>query len=64
MVTTYPRLSRSQHDRVFAGVVGGLARYLGLDPTLVRIICLPLLCAAFPAQLIYLLLWLLIPSAD
>jgi phage shock protein C len=31
-----PRLHRSRHDRMVAGVCGGLAEYRGLDPTVVR----------------------------
>jgi phage shock protein C len=30
-------LRRSRHDRVVAGVCGGLGRYLGVDPVLLRI---------------------------
>jgi phage shock protein PspC (stress-responsive transcriptional regulator) len=31
------RLLRSREDRMFLGVAGGLAEYLGIDPTLVRV---------------------------
>ena len=31
------RLTRSSHDKMIMGVGGGLARYLDVDPTLVRI---------------------------
>ena len=31
------QLHRSEHDRVIAGVCGGLAEYLAIDPSLVRI---------------------------
>lgn len=31
------RLTRSSHDKMLMGVGGGLARYLDIDPTLVRI---------------------------
>jgi phage shock protein PspC (stress-responsive transcriptional regulator) len=31
-------LRRSKTDRVIAGVVGGLARYFGVDPTLLRVV--------------------------
>jgi phage shock protein C len=34
----YPKLSRPRDDRKVAGVCGGLARYFGVDPTLMRII--------------------------
>ncbi|HET7161614.1 MAG TPA: PspC domain-containing protein, partial [Rhodanobacteraceae bacterium] len=35
---THPPLRRSRHDRMIAGVVGGLADYFGLDPGLARIV--------------------------
>lgn len=32
------RLSRCRHDRLLAGVAGGLAEYFDIDPTLVRVL--------------------------
>ena len=32
------KLYRSRNDRFFAGVCGGIAKYLGIDSTLVRLI--------------------------
>jgi phage shock protein C len=60
------QLRRSRTNRQIAGVVGGLAEYFGVDPTLLRVIYVvgSLLSAAFPGLLVYLLLWLLIPEAD
>jgi phage shock protein PspC (stress-responsive transcriptional regulator) len=57
-------LSRSRDDRILAGVMGGIARRFGWNPTLVRIlfIILSLASAAFPGILVYLILWLLIPE--
>lgn len=59
-------LRRSKTNRMLAGVVGGLAEYFGVDPTLLRVIYVvgSLVSAAFPGLLVYLLLWLLIPEAD
>jgi phage shock protein PspC (stress-responsive transcriptional regulator) len=59
-------LRRSRTNRQIAGVVGGLAEYLGMDPTLLRVIYVigSIVSAAFPGILVYLLLWLLIPEAD
>ncbi len=57
-------LVRSRSNRVLGGVCGGLARWLGWDPTLVRIlyVLVSVLSAAFPGILVYLILWLLMPS--
>lgn len=59
-------LRRSRTNRQIAGVVGGLAEYFHVDPTLLRVIYLvgSIVSAAFPGALVYLLLWLLIPEAD
>lgn len=56
-------LRRSRHDRMIAGVVGGLAEYFGIDPTLARIIyvLVSIFSAAFPGILVYIILWILIP---
>ena len=58
-------LKRS-HDRVVAGVCGGIAAWLGWKPDRVRIIYViaSVLSAAFPGIIVYLLLWLVIPDAD
>ena len=57
-------LRRSRNDRMIAGVVGGLARYFGIDPTLARAgyVVISVLSAAFPGLLVYLLLWALVPA--
>lgn len=34
------RLHRSRTNRIIAGVCGGIAEYLGIDPTLVRILAI------------------------
>jgi len=59
-------LHRSRTDRVIAGVCGGLARWLGWSPTVVRVlyVALSILSAAFPGILIYLLLWIVMPQED
>lgn len=58
-----PGLIRTR-DRVLGGVCGGLARWLGWDPTLVRIgyILLSVLSVAFPGILVYIVLWIVMPS--
>lgn len=59
-------LRRSRRDRMIAGVCGGLAEWLGWDPTLVRVlyVVVSILSAAFPGLLVYLLLWLVMPEAS
>ncbi len=37
---SYRRLTRSTSDRKIAGVCGGIAKYLNVDPTVIRILFL------------------------
>ena len=57
-------LQRSRRNKVVAGVCGGIADWLGWDPTIVRVlyVVVSIASAAFPGILVYLLLWLLIPA--
>ena len=58
------RLERSRHDRMVAGVIGGLARRMGWNSTLLRVIyvLVSILSAAFPGLLVYLIAWLVMPE--
>ena len=58
------RLTRSTTDRMVAGVAGGLAEYLSIDPTLVRLIFVLLALAGGPGLIIYLVLWLIMPEGE
>ena len=51
---------------MIAGVVAGLAKYFGLDPTLARVLYVvgSIVSAAFPGVLIYVLLWVIVPEGD
>ncbi|MGH8623349.1 MAG: PspC domain-containing protein [Burkholderiales bacterium] len=57
-------LRRSRSDRMIAGVVGGLARYFGIDPTLARVVYVvgSILSAAFPGALVYGIMWIIVPE--
>ena len=55
-------LSRPQHDRMLAGVATGVARYLGVDVTLVRIAFAVLVVVGGAGVPLYLAGWLLIPE--
>jgi len=58
-----PRLlRRSRDERVIAGVCGGLGRYLGVDPVLLRIAFVILAIAGGGGILLYVLSWILIPE--
>ena len=55
------RLYRSKTERMIGGVCGGLAQYLNLDPTLVRLFFLLLLLLPGPGVVIYLIMWAITP---
>jgi phage shock protein C len=57
-------LYRSRTHRIIAGVCGGLAEWLGWDPTLVRVlyVLVSVLSVAFPGLLVYIVLWIVMPE--
>lgn len=59
-------LARSRSNRMLAGVCGGIAAWLGWDPTLVRVlyVLVSIFSAAFPGMLVYVILWLVMPESD
>jgi len=58
------RLRRSRKDSVLGGVCGGIARYLDVDPVLIRIAAVALALSAGFGVLAYILAWVLIPETD
>ncbi len=55
-------LRRSRTDRVLAGVAGGLGRYLGVDPVILRIAFVVLTLAGAAGILVYIIGWIAIPE--
>ena len=60
------KLTRSRQHNIIAGVMGGIADYLGWSPFAVRLIFVIVSCAsvAVPGILVYLILWFLMPMAE
>ena len=60
------KLTRSREHNIIAGVMGGIAEYLGWSPFKVRLLFVIISCAsvAVPGILIYLVLWFLMPMAE
>lgn len=54
-------LTRSNTDKMIAGICGGLAQYLGVDPTIVRLVFLLLFFVGGAAIPIYLIMWIITP---
>lgn len=63
---TSPPLRRVRQGAMIAGVCGGLARWLGWDVTVVRLLYVIATVASigFPGILTYLLLWVLMPRDE
>lgn len=55
-------MERSSDDRIIAGVCAGAARYLNVDPIIVRVILAVLTVAGFAGLILYLAAWLLLPA--
>ena len=60
------RLTKSRKNSMLFGVCGGIAKWVGWDPTVVRIgyVCASIFSAAFPGILFYILLIFIMPDED
>jgi phage shock protein PspC (stress-responsive transcriptional regulator) len=58
----YRALRRDRQDRKLAGVCGGLARHLDVDPTLVRVVFVVLTLFGAAGLLLYVALWVFVPE--
>lgn len=61
---TIADVRRSTDDRWVAGVCSGVARYLHVDPVIVRIVIAVLTVVGFAGAILYAAAWLLLPSDD
>lgn len=62
MAKNIKRLYRSGKDKMLGGVCGGLAEYLEIDPTIIRLLMVLLVLASFGTGiLLYLIAWIIIP---
>ena len=57
-------LRRDSKNAVIGGVCSGLAKVLGLDVTLIRLLFVAAFILAGTGPLLYLILWLLIPDGE
>ncbi|NLD47436.1 MAG: PspC domain-containing protein [Clostridiaceae bacterium] len=57
------RLYLSGSDKVLGGVCGGLSEYMGVDPTIVRlIVAVLILLSGFTGSIIYFIAWFIMPK--
>jgi phage shock protein C len=65
MTPQHNPLRRSRHNRVIAGVCGGLAEFFGIRAFWFRLAFLiALIPGGIPSFLVYLLCWLVVPRAS
>jgi phage shock protein PspC (stress-responsive transcriptional regulator) len=62
--TTGAKLYRDPHDKVIAGVSSGVAAFLNIDPTIVRILFFASLFFFGSGFFVYVVLWILAPIAE
>jgi len=60
------RLVRSTTDRMVGGICGGLGQYIGIDPTIIRVLVATttFFTAVIPGIILYCLLAIVIPNDD
>ncbi|MCX6207526.1 MAG: PspC domain-containing protein [Bacteroidetes bacterium] len=56
------RLYRNDTDKLLGGVCSGIANYLRVDPTIVRLVFALMVFGAGTGVLLYILLWIILPS--
>lgn len=61
-MSEYKKIYRSSRNRIIAGVCGGLAEYLNIDPTIVRVLWVLFMGIGGSGILAYIICALIIPS--
>ncbi len=56
------RLLRSRRKKVFAGIAGGLAEYLDVDPVIIRVLLVLITIFHGVGLFIYIIMWIIIPE--
>lgn len=58
------RLYKSNDNKIISGVCGGLAEYMNLDPTIVRLayVLISVFTASFPGLIVYIIAACIMPE--
>jgi len=56
------RLYRAENDKILGGVASGLANYLNIDPAIVRILFVLMCFGGGAGVLLYIILWVVLPT--
>ncbi|MFD1548365.1 PspC domain-containing protein [Levilactobacillus fuyuanensis] len=57
-------IHRSTNNRVFAGVIGGIADHFDWNPGIARLIFFLLSLTPFPGIIVYLILWMVMGDPE
>ena len=55
------RLYRSGKEKILGGVCGGIGEYVGVDPTLIRLLWVLFSLAYGMGILLYIIMWIIVP---
>lgn len=58
------RLYKSRNNRVLCGVCGGLGEYFNIDPTIIRLILVLLICGAGTGIIAYIIAAIIMPEEN
>lgn len=61
-MNTGTQFRRTSNDKIIAGVCGGLARYFGIDPVIVRLLFVLAVFVGGVSPLVYVVLWVVMPE--
>lgn len=56
------KLYRSETDQILGGVCAGIAEYLSIDPTIVRLVWVAIALIGGTGVFVYIILWIIIPT--
>lgn len=56
------KLYRSNDNKIFLGICGGIGEYLKVDPVIIRLILVVLICIGFSGILAYIIAAFIIPK--
>lgn len=57
------RLMRNENDKILGGVCSGIAAHFNIDPVIIRILTFLLILAWGTGLLVYIILWIVLPSS-
>jgi phage shock protein C len=64
IIMDYKKLRRSDTDRVLGGVCGGLGKFIGIDPVILRVLFVIMTLLAGHGIIVYLILLVVIPLEE